>query len=212
MKFPLLIVVLLMSLSALGQITERQAYWKSIVDKDAKELGMATLDSAGNVKTYRIWYNSMQVVELIHLNDSIFDGHILNYVTKNSGTRKKPMKETLIHRIKIPPLTVRKLIDSLHNANIETLPDSDEIEGYPQGFDGRNYVFEIGTQGSYRIYSYWEPENEQYQNGSLAEIINVRKILRTLQTELSLSKLFSGFINRLPKGSYTYGITNLVKL
>ncbi|MBB6613016.1 hypothetical protein H7F15_18390 [Pontibacter sp. Tf4] len=211
MKFPLLIVVLLVSLSALGQITERQAYWKTIVDKDAKELGMTTLDSAGHVKTYRIWYNSMQVVELVQLNDSTFDGHIVNYVTKNSGTRKKPKEETLIHKTKIPPLTVRNLIDTLHSANIETLPDSDKIKDYPQGFDGRNYVFEIGTQGNYRIYSYWEPENEQYQNGSLMEIINVRKILRTLQTELGLAKLFSGFIDRLPKGSYTYGITNMVK-
>lgn len=211
MKLLILIVVLLINLSAFCQTTERQSYWKIIVDKDAKELEINNLDSTGQIKTYRIWYNSMQVVELTQLNDSTFDGNIVNYVTKSSGTKKKPQKETLTHKTKIPSLTVRKLIDTLHSANIETLPDSDEIEGYPQGFDGRNYVFEIGKKGCYRIYSYWEPENEQYQNGNLAEIINVRKILQALHSELPLNKLFSGFLNRLPKGSYNYGGIDMVK-
>lgn len=211
MKLPILIVVMLTSISAFCQQTERQSYWKKIVDKDAQELGMNNLDSTKHIKSYRVWYNSLQVVELLQLNDSSFDGHIINYVTKNSGTKKKPKKETLIHKTRIPSLTVKKLIDTLQSASIETLPDSDEIKDYPQGFDGRNYVFEIRTKGNYRIYSYWEPENEQYQNGSLAEIISVRKIIKTLQTELGLSKIFSGFINRLPKGSYTYGMTNMVR-
>lgn len=78
MKLTFLIVALLIGLSTLGQTTERQSYWKTIVDKDAKNLGMTILDSTGHVKTYRIWYNSMQVVELMQLNDSTFDGHIVN--------------------------------------------------------------------------------------------------------------------------------------
>jgi hypothetical protein len=211
MKFPLPIVILLLSFSAFGQRTESQLYWKTIVDKDAKELGMASLDSAGQSKIYRFWSNSMQVVELIQADDSTFDGNIINYVTKDSGTNKKPKKETLIHKTKIPSLTVKELIDTLYRANIETQPDSEEIKGYPQGFDGRNYVFEIGKKGSYRICSYWEPENEHYQNGNLPEIINIRKILLILHSELPLGKLFSGFINRLPKGSYYYGGTGMVK-
>ena len=212
MKLFILIITLLSSLSAFSQVTERQKYWKKIVDKDAKELGVNNLDSTRLIKTYRMWYNSMQLVELTQLNDSIFDGQIVNYVTKNSGTKKKPKKEILVHKTKIPSLIVRTLIDTLHSANIETLPDADEIESYPKGFDGRNYVFEIGENGSYRIYSYWEPENEQYQNGNLAEIINIRKILKTLRHELSLGKLFSDFLNRLPTGSYYYGGTGMVKI
>ncbi|MBC5774310.1 hypothetical protein H8S95_09580 [Pontibacter sp. KCTC 32443] len=210
MKLLLLILSLLISCSAFGQLTETQSYWKSIRDKDVKELGMAKLDTAEYQKAYRIW-RDYQVVELVQYNDSTYDGQIVNFATKHFGSKRKPKSELLVHKIKIPGQKVLSLMDTLKAFNIETLPDSEEIQNYPQGLDGTTYVFEIGKNEVYRLYSYWEPESERYQDGSLPEIISVRKILESLDKEFTLNKFFAGFLGRLPKGEYSYGGIYMIK-
>jgi len=210
MKLLVLILSLFISCSAFGQLTETQSYWKSIRDKEIKELGLAKLDSAEYQKAYRIW-RDYQVVELLQYDDSTFDGQIVNFVTKHSGSKRKPKSEMLVHKVKIPAQTVSLLMDTLQENNIETLPDSEEIENYPQGHDGTTYIFEVGKNEAYRLYSYWEPENDRYQDGSLPEIISVRRILKSLNNEFSLNKLFVGFLDRLPKGEYSYGGIYMIK-
>jgi len=97
------------------------------------------------------------------------------------------------------------LFEYLHSENIETLPDSDDIENYPDGLDGTTYIFEVKTTDLYRIYSYWEPMNDRYIDGNIPEVRHVRNILSRIYNELELRSSFIKFRDSLPKGVYEYG-------
>ena len=199
-------ILSLISTFAFGQ-TEKKPFWDTYIDSNRIEIGLKNYDSLNFEKAYRIW-TEYQVVELIKITDSTYNGTLTNFVTQN---KKKNKTEIVYQRIKIPNKIVEKLMKSLNSENIETLKDCSEIENYPSGFDGKTYVFEIGNGQKRRVYSYWEPENETYQNPKMPEIINVRNILNSINEEFNLWKYFSDFQDRLPKGSYTYGMINMHK-
>jgi uncharacterized protein YbaA (DUF1428 family) len=205
-----LLYILLLSLITtftFGQ-TRKESFWNPYIESDRIEIGLQHYDSLNFKKAYRIW-TDYQVVELIKLTDSTYSGSLTNFVTQR---KSKKRSEIVFQRIKIPDKTVEKLIKTLQLQNIETLKDSDEIESYPKGFDGKTYVFEIGKEKTRRVYSYWEPENEQYQNPEMPEIKNVRSILASINSEFNLWDYFVKFRDRLPSGSYSYGMINMVKI
>ncbi|ALI99175.1 hypothetical protein [Rufibacter tibetensis] len=210
MKLTTILILFFLSYSATAQIDQQQAYVKGYINDHIKSLGIESIDSTTNIKVYRIW-TDYQLVHLEQKADSTFNGLLVNFVTKRSGTPKKPKEELIIHSIKIPDSSVMHLLDSFYEFNIETLKDSHELENYPQGLDGNTFVFEVANANSYRIYSYWEPLNDRYQNKELPEIISVRGILKTLISTISPPKHFAWFLDKLPKGSYRYGGINMVK-
>ena len=201
-----ILILSLISTFAFGQ-TEKESFWNPYIESDRIEIGLKHYDSLSFEKAYRIW-TDYQVVELIKITDSTYNGTLTNFVTEN---KRKNKTEIIYQKIKIPNKIVEKLISSLNAENIETLKDCAEIENYPKGFDGKTYVFEIGNGITRRVYSYWEPENEKYQNPEMAEIKNVRNILNSINTEFNLWKSFKDFRDRLPKGNYSYGMINMIK-
>jgi hypothetical protein len=52
------------------------------------------------------------------------------------------------------------LLEKLQKLQITTLPNSDDLAGYPRccGADGIDYIFEIATEKKYRFYHYSNPE------------------------------------------------------
>ena len=203
----LIIIIFLIHFIGFSQ-NEKESFWNLYIESNRVEIGLKHYDSLNFIKAYRIW-TDYQVVELIKLTDSTYRGSLTNYVTQRK-TKKK--SEIIFQRIKILDKTVEKLIKTLQTQNIETLKDSDEIEGYPTGFDGKTYVFEIGKEKIRRFYSYWEPENEQFQNPEIPEIKNVQDILNSINSEFNLWENFVKFCHRLPKGSYTYAMINMIKI
>lgn len=204
------IYILLLSLITtftFGQI-RKESFWNPYIESDRIAVGLQHYDSLNFKKAYRIW-TDYQVVELIKLTDSTYSGSLTNFVTKRKSKKKS---EIVFQRIKIPDKTVEKLIKTLQSQNIETLKDCGEIVGYPKGFDGKTYVFEVGKEKTRRVYSYWEPENEEYQNPEMPEIKNVRSILASINSEFNLWDYFVKFRDRLPSGSYSYGMINMVKI
>jgi uncharacterized protein YbaA (DUF1428 family) len=201
-----ILILSLISTFAFGQ-TEKESFWNPYIESDRIEIGLKHYDSLNFEKAYRIW-TEYQVVELIKITDSTYNGTLTNFVTQN---KRKNKRKIVYQRIKIPQRTVEKLIKSLSSENIEKLKDCSEIENYPKGFDGKTYVFEIGDGQKIRVYSYWEPENERYQNPEMTEIKNVRNMLNAINSEFNLWKYFSDFRDRLPRGSYSYGMINIHK-
>lgn len=201
-----ILIISLISTFAFGQ-TEKESFWNSYIESDRIEIGLKHYDSINFEKAYRIW-TEYQVVELIKINNTTYIGTLTNFVTQN---KKKNKTAIIYQKIKIPNETVGRLIKTLYTENIQTLKDCSEIENYPKGFDGKTYVFEIGNGMTRRVYSYWEPENERYQNPEMPEIKNVRNILNSINTEFNLWKYFKDFRDRLPKGSYSYGMINMIK-
>ncbi|HPW97979.1 MAG TPA: hypothetical protein PK218_05410 [Flavobacterium sp.] len=202
-----ILIFSLITTFAFGQ-TEKESFWNPYIESDRIEIGLKHYDSINFEKAYRIW-SDYQVVELMKINDTTYRGTLTNFVTQN---KRKNKKKIIYQKIKIPNETVERLINTLYIENIETLKDCSEIENYPKGFDGKTYVFEIGKEKTRRVYSYWEPENERYQNPEMSEIKNVRKILSSINTEFNLWKYFKDFRDRLPKGSYSYGMINMIKI
>ncbi|MFG6687919.1 hypothetical protein ACGK9U_15160 [Mariniflexile sp. HNIBRBA6329] len=201
-----ILILSLITTFAFGQ-SEKESYWNPYIESNRIEIGLKHYDSLNFEKAYRIWTH-YQVVELFKITDSTYIGTLTSFVTHKKSKKKN---EIVFQRIKIPNKTVEKLIKSVESENIESLKDCSEIENYPKGFDGKTYVFEIGIEKTRRVYSYWEPENESFQNPNMQEIINVRNILNKMNAEFDLWKYFTDFRDRLPKGHYSYGTINMIK-
>jgi hypothetical protein len=199
-SFPLIFILLICN-STFGQEKE-DSFWKPYVLSDIKQLRLVSFDSIKYEKAYRIW-NPHQVIELIKINDSTYNGKMVNFATKTTPDENKIGK--ISQTLMIPDYTVKKLINKLFTENIETLPDSYDVKGYINGVDGITYIFEIGTSIGCRIYSYWEPENDHYQNPELKEIKNVRNILSSIRSEIDLNGLFTKFTDNLGRGTYDIG-------
>jgi hypothetical protein len=202
-----ILIFSLITTFAFGQ-TEKESFWNPYIESDRIEIGLKHYDSLNFEKAYRIW-TDYQVVELIKITDSTYSGTLTNFVTRN---KRKNKTEIIYQKIKVPDGTVEKLINILYSENIEALKDCSEIENYPKGLDGKIYIFEIGNQTTRRVYSYWEPENERYQNPEMPEIKNVRNILSSINAEFNMWEYFKDFRDRLPKGNYTYGMMNMIKI
>ena len=182
--------------------TDNISFWQQHMNKYISGLKMESLENQNIKVGYRIWAPH-QVVELIQVDDSTFNGHIINFIAKSS--KKEKERGLVSHKIKIPHKIAKDLIGKLKEQRIEVLPDSYDVEGYVNGLDGLTYIFEISTPEKYRVYSYWSPESEYYQDPQIEEVRNVRNILAALNNEFNLWKLFTDFRDRLPSGTYSYG-------
>ena len=206
--FTLLLTVI--SFSAFSQ-ESRQTILKEFITGDIQKLGINHLDSSENSRTYRLWVTYQQVIELKQINDSTCKGFMLNYINQSTGSGKRQKENVITQKITIPENLTCRLIEQLRKENIENLPDQNEIDGHPNGLDGIAYIFEIKTDLNYRIYSYWEPQNDRYWDSNIPEIQNVRTILETLKVSLKPRDTFGKLIDRLPPGNYSYGGIQMIK-
>lgn len=204
MKNTFLLLLFLFSINSFSQIKEYNV-WQDYVKSDSEKLELVELQSLNYEKAYRIW-NDYQVIELFKINENEYSGSLINFVTKVKR-KNKIIQEKIILSKEI----VEKLIEKLTEENIETLKDCKEVEGYVNGLDGTTYIFEIGLKKEKRFYTYWEPENTQYQNENIKEVKNVRNILNAINSEYNLWNSFENFRNKLPKGKYSYGMIMMTK-
>ena len=207
--FQILLLTFIIS-SVYGQ-TEKESFWKPYLEKDIAKLKLQSLDSFKYERVYRIWDNH-SVVELIKNNDSTYYGQLVNFVTKISNeTDAENEMGTIYKKIPLSKENAKKLIEYFSNENIETLRDSYEIEGYPNGLDGTTIIFELGYNNMKRIYSYWEPEDDYYKKPNIKDVINVRNILKALKSEIDFKKTFDSFLDSLDIGMYDLGGIILTK-
>ena len=189
--------------------SQEESFWTKYIKADSEKLNLDNFNNDQYEKIYRIW-KSYQVIELIEINDTTFSGQLVNFVTK---TFRKTEKNQIIKEVlKIPPLTVKTLMIDLKNSNIENLPDCEKVNGYVSGLDGTTYIFEIKLRDSKRVYSYWEPMSDYYQNDSIKEVKNVRAIITNLKSKVNPDLHFKNFTDNLDYGSYNYGGINMIKL
>lgn len=196
-----ILILSLISTFTFGQ-TENESFWNSYIESDRIAIDLKHYDSLNFEKAYRIW-TDYQVVELIKFSDSTFSGTLTNFVTHIINKKKS---EIIYQRIRIPDKTIEKLIKILKSENIENLKDCYKVENYTVGLDGKTYVFEIGIGNKRRVYSYWEPENNRYQDPKIPEVKHVRNILKAINSEFDLWDYFVKFRDNLPNGDYSYGM------
>lgn len=196
-----LFLLFIISFPLLGQYKE-ESFWKKYVDEDVSKLNLQNLENANYKTAIRLW-NPYQVVELIKVNDSVYQGQLVNFV--NKVNRKEQKKRVVSQKLTIPASVTKTLIEQLLQEGVEELPDSYDVDGYVNGLDGITYVFEVNSLGKYRVYSYWEPENDRYQNLEIREVKSGRNILNAINNQFDSGKLFTLFRDSLPAGRYQYG-------
>lgn len=202
MKFVTILLFALISCNLLLGQENQQSVWKPYVNADVKRLDLTSFDSLKCQKAYRIWYPH-QVIELFEIEDSLFSGQLVNFATRI--TRKGEPLNTVYQKLMIPDFTVLSLMSDLSKENIETLPDSYDVAQYVNGLDGTTLVFEILVDNRYRLYSYWEPENDHYQDSTLIEVKQVRNIISIIKAQMDLKHLYSRFTDGLRRGYYELG-------
>jgi hypothetical protein len=200
-----IVILILFSNNAFGQ---NSSFWELFISSQQEKLKLNNFEDFEFVKRYRIWTNS-QLLEFIKINDSTYEGSLINYI--NKVYRKSIPIKTIYQKQLIPILTVEKIMNQIYNESIETLNDCDDIEGCVTGLDGKTYIFEIGFDNNRKIYTYWEPEDDDYQNSEIVEIKNVRNILNVIRTEIKNEYSLKKFIDDLPIGTYSNGETTIQK-
>ncbi len=195
------LLLLIVSLPLFGQNKE-VSFRKKCIDDDVRELKLQNFENADYNTAIRLW-KPYQVVELIRVNDSVYHGQLVNFITKVN--RKEELKGIVSQSLSIPATVTKTLMEQLLKEGVEGLPDSYDVEGYVNGLDGTTYVFEVSSHYKYRVYSYWEPENDRYQNPELREVKSVRNIISVINKQFDSWKIFTMFRDNLPAGRYQYG-------
>ena len=174
------------------------------------KLKLTEYDSILHKRIYRIQVSDYQILELTEFKNDHFNGSLINTVWKVKG--KNYQAKLITQKIEILNLTVEKLIADLQKNDFENIPDCKDVKDCIQGLDGTTISFCVLKNGTERNYSYWEPESDYYyKDNIIPEIIKVRKIIKSINSEINLWGNFTTFRDVLPKGKYTYGMIVMEK-
>jgi len=164
-------------------------------------------------KIYRIEVANYQIVELIELKNGEFQGSLNHRV--NRTNRKGIAKDSIIQKIKIPNQMVKSIITDLNVGGFEKLKDCNEIENCITGLDGTTILFQTVKNEFRNNAYYWELTSDYYyeQNGVElpSEVLKARKLFAIANEKFDLNEQFQNFLNRLPIGSYSYGMQIMTK-
>ena len=178
-----------------------------------KRFGLTEFDSIKHERIYQIEVEDYQFTELIESKSGEFEGTLNHSVWTTN--RKGIRKNNITQKIKIPNLTVKKLISELNENGLENLKDCDEVENCISGLDGTTTFFKTIKNGTINSASYWELESDYYYKQKKvklpAEVIKARKMISIISKEFDLKEQFQNFLNRLPNGRYSYSMQIMKK-
>ena len=198
-------IILLLSINGYGQ-TDVDKYLSEYTQKEIQKIDLVD-HSDNDSLLVRIWQSNYQVLELRRSKSNEASGKLTNYVTKYNR-REKPIK-VLKEVIELKSNDADDLLNKLIISGIRTIKDSDKIENYPDGLDGKTTVIEVYSNSQYRITSYWEIENDYYMDKENSDIRDIRSILNIVNNKVSWWPLFKRFRDDLKPGAYTYGGINM---
>lgn len=177
------------------------------------EFNPSELDRLNFKRIYLIEIGNEQLIELTENNQSKISGTLTNKVwkTNRKGIRKKQIQ----NRIKIPDSMAKRLMQSFKKDGITELKDCKKVGDCIKGADGTTITFSTYQNGIINRASYWQLHSQTYYGNKEIELyqqlVKARKIYANIASEFDLQKQFRDFINRLPNGSYSYGMITLTK-
>ena len=165
-------------------------------------------------KTYKIEIDNYQEVQLFQTdNNNKYYGFLINKVWKQK--RHKRANDSIIQKIKIPNKEVKELMTNFEKDGFENLIDCHKIENCISGLDGTTITFSFHNADKRNIASYWELNSDYYYKQNKlkipTEVIKARKIYKIINDKYDLQKVFSSFLDLLPKGEYSYGMLIISK-
>ncbi len=177
------------------------------------DFNKSELDSLNHKRIYQIEIGNDQIIKLTETNQSEIIGTLTNKVWKTN--RKGIRKKQILNTIKIPDLMAKKLLDSFQADRITELKDCKKVGDCLNGADGTTITFRTYQSGIINQASFWQLHSDSYYENKESElyqqIIQARKVYSHIKSEFDLQKQFQDFINRLPIGTYSYGMIILTK-
>ncbi|MGG7665317.1 hypothetical protein [Dyadobacter sp. BHUBP1] len=116
--------------------------------------------------------------------------------------RRKGDPKLLFNVTKLDTAQAHVVYSVFKNLSILSIPDSQDIPGWPTGVDGITYLVEHSTPSSYAFKTYWTPSVARDRLREAAAIDDLSKKLDHL---LGLHDSFMAFIDKLPAGTYHTG-------
>ncbi len=170
------------------------------------ELELIEFDSLLHKEIYRIEVAEFQRLELIELKSGKFEGTLTHAIWKTN--RREKQKKRVVQKIKLSEKMIERLMVELKNSGYETLKDCSEIRNCIKGLDGTTITFYVIKNGTNQSASYWELESDYYYETNSVELPNevleARKILMIINSEIDLKKQFRSFTSQLPVGKYLF--------
>ena len=206
MKRVFVISTLLLLTSTVRSQDAMEDYMAKFVKSEADKISLKEITN-DDLQVIRIWQSDYQVLELRKSKENIVSGELINYVTKYNR-KDKPVK-VIKESIQLNQNVAEYLLINAISLNIQSIKDPDEINGYPQGLDGKTTTIETYLDKNYRVASYWELENDHYQNPDNSDIKEIRSILKLINDKISWWPLFKSFRDQLKPGAYRYGGINM---
>jgi len=178
-----------------------------------KRFGLTEFDPIKHERIYQIEVEDYQITELIEYKNGGFEGTLNHSVWTTN--RKGIRKNNITQKIKIPNLTVKKLISELNENGLENLKDCSKVENCISGLDGTTTFFKTIKNGKINSASYWELESDHYYKQKKlklpAEVIKAKRMISIISQEFDLKEQFQNFLNRLPNGRYSYSMQIMKK-
>ncbi len=164
-------------------------------------------------KIYKIEIDNYQKIQLFKTDYDQYYGFLINKVWKQK--RHKRTNDSIIQKIKIPNKEVKELMINLEKNGFESLIDCYKIENCISGLDGTTIRFSFQESDKRNVASYWELNSDYYYKQNKVEVpgevLKARKIYKIINDKYDLENVFSTFLNRLPKGEYSYGMLIMTK-
>ena len=178
-----------------------------------KNFNKEELDSLNHKRIYQIEIGNTKVIKLTETKNSEYIGTLTNKVWK--ANRKGIPKKQILNSIKIPDPMVKRLINNFKNDGINELKDCSKVGDCLLGADGTTIIFKTYENGLINNASFWELHSDSYYEKKDSElykqVVKARKVFSNIKDEFDVQKYFNDFINRLPKGTYFYGMIILTK-
>src|SRR5690606_12939633 len=107
-------------------------------------------------------------------------------------------------------------ISELKKNGFENLIDCSKVENCISGLDGTTTFFKSISSKNTNTASYWELNSDYYYNqndaGFPKEVQKARKLFSLINNEFDMKEQFKNFLDRLPKGRYSYSMLIMQKL
>jgi hypothetical protein len=145
------------------------------------QLGVKTLKNGFNGTQIRIykfsaWGNNEQMI-IISENNSNWSAILVKFSIYFNANEDSVgiVIETMVK--KEPHSAWGKVIDSLNNLDIFSLPDSDSIRGYDMPNDGGAVEVEYATGNKYRDYEYYAPNANYLTIAEAKKMIHIMNLM-----------------------------------
>ncbi|MGV3509981.1 MAG: hypothetical protein ACO1N7_11890 [Sphingobacteriaceae bacterium] len=188
------LLLVLSTFSAIGQKAievpqnkRDQSFFRDLPN-DIKKFGLEDLTKTKDPLSIRVW-RANEITEVKQSNVG-YSSSLINWINQQPIISKRKEFGADISKL---------LMDSLLANKILQIPD----DTY-QGIDGLYITFEVATPESYRLYSYWSPNEARGQNSK-----DVIRLVSLIDNVLNSKTHRTNFLEELEPGTYAWGMTDL---